>query len=507
MKTKIYSALIQGIKSRLIEVEVDISEGKKPMRIIGLTPGSTHPTRHRVAMALKSTEIQLEDRSIFVNIAPANIRKDSSHFDLAIAMATLQALGKTNATEKFLDETLFAGELSIHGDTKSINGSLVIASEAKLQGKKRLIVSLENAQEAGLIEGIEVIGIKSIESLIKYIDNHSTIKPTKTSIEKVKTETDTIDFDDVKGQEYAKRALQIAAAGRHNLLFSGPPGSGKTMLAKRIITIMPPMSFDEVIDTTKIYSITGKLNGQSLITQRPFRMPHHTTPRASIIGGGAYHPVPGEISLANNGILFLDELTEFDREVLESLREPLENGFVNISRVQTQTTYPSQFLLIAAYNPCPCGFFGDLNKKCTCSPSMVKHYQSKISGPLLDRIDIRIGVRAIEYQEAIAKKEKTTMSSENLRIGVQNALNIQEHRFGTKNKTNAMMNAQEVERFCILTLEAEEIIKKAFIKLNLSMRAYHKVLKLSRTIADICNSNLIDVQHITEALMYKFETT
>jgi len=335
--------------------------------------------------------------------------------------------------------------------------------------------------------------------LIHYLQKEVNIEPTQAAFSNKKNEH-ALDFADVKGQEYAKQALQIAAAGRHNIIFCGPPGSGKTMLAKRLPTIMPEMTFQESIETTKIYSICGKLQKASLVGERPFRSPHHTISQAGLIGGGSF-PKPGEASLAHNGILFLDELTEFKRTTLEALRQPIENKIVEIARVQQSINFPSSFLLVAAYNPCPCGFHGDKTKECTCSQLQIKNYQDKLSGPLLDRIDIKIGIQSVSYQDATDKTPAT--SSEDLYLGVQQALTMQEQRFGNNYTFNSMMNSQQVEQLCILTPDAKLLLEKAFDKLKLSMRSYHKILKLARTIADIQNSELIETNHIQKAIMYK----
>lgn len=508
MHTRINSVTLEGINAHLVNVEVDMDERstKAEFFIVGLPSTPIMESRKRITTALKNCGYFMPDKRITVNLSPADLKKDGTLFDLPIALGLLHTTSNLQVSNKFFEETIIVGELSLDGSVNSIKGSLSIASDAKALGIKRIILPKSNAAEASLIDNIEVIGIESLVQVIKYLQNKLEIQPTKKTLINTSLAHSDLDFDDVKGQGYAKRALQIAAAGKHNLIFSGPPGAGKTMLTKRILTIMPDMTMQEIIDTTKIYSVSGKLPNNTILQERPFRSPHHTTTRAALIGGGnslALHI--GELSLSHNGILFLDEITEFKKECLESLREPLENGYINISRGKNNASYPCDFILIAAYNPCPCGFFGDTNKKCTCSPSMIKSYQNKLSGPLLDRIDIRIGIRAVEYDEIKAKKEVTEMSSTNLKEGVVKAVAIQEQRFGCKGKYNSHMDVNEVQQYCKLTPEAEEIIQKAYIKLNLSARAYHKTLKLARTIADINNHKDIEVSHISEALMYKFE--
>ncbi len=503
MTAKVMSMGIFGMRSFMVEVEADISGGKYRFDMVGLPDTAVSEAKERVQSAIKNSGYGFSYNHIVVNLAPADVKKEGSVYDLPIFISLLIAGKQLNVDVR---EMAFIGELSLSGDVRSVNGVLPMVIEAKNNGIKKVFLPFENGEEAAIVEGIEIYPVKNAKQLVDFFKGNSVGEELKkaVAVPLAKEENDDIipDFSDVMGQHSAKRALEIAAAGGHNVLMSGPPGSGKSMLAKRLPSILPDMSFEESLETTKLYSIAGELKKRSgLVKQRPFRSPHHTVSPVALSGGGTI-PRPGELSLAHNGVLFLDELPEFSRTAMEVMRQPVEDGEVTISRVAGTLTYPCSIMLVAAMNPCPCGYLGHPVKECTCSPMAAARYRNRISGPLLDRIDIQIDVPAATYSEISGSNKEE--SSEEIKKRVEKARAVQRERFrGTGVTCNAKMNASQTRKYCVLDEGAQKLMKTHYEKLGLSGRTYDKILRVARTIADLEGYDIITRAHIFEALTFK----
>ncbi len=503
MLAKVASAAIVGLDAVSIEVEVDIaSQGLPSFTIVGLPDKAVEEARERVRAALKNSGADFPAKRITVNLAPADLPKEGPSYDLPIAVGILIASGQLKADIK---SALFMGELALDGRLRHTNGVLPITLLAREKHIAAIYVPSENAKEAACIAGVDIFPVDNLGILFEHL---SLQKPlTAYPYSPIDTENTVQNFDydmkDIKGQEKAKRALEIAAAGGHNILLKGPPGAGKTLLARTLPSILPKVTFPEVLEMTKIYSISGLLNGDGLMIKRPFRSPHHSTSHVGLIGGGSF-PKPGEVSLAHRGVLFLDELPEFPRPVLEALRQPLEDGTVSISRAQGRFSFPAKCMMIAAQNPCPCGYLGDNSHECTCAPSQIIRYQKKISGPLLDRIDLHLSVPAVKTEKLVTLSAIKTESSQEIRERVQKARDIQTKRFqGTTLSSNADMTSRDIRIFCPLDNPSLQTLRLAVDKLHLSARAYYRTIKLAQTIADLENAPAITTQHIAEALQYR----
>jgi len=501
MLARVYSSAIIGVDAYTVEVEVDIGKGLPVFDIVGLPDASVKEAKKRVRSAIKNSQFEFPAQRITVNLAPADIKKEGSSFDLPIAIGILVATGQLEAEE--FGDFIILGELALDGRIRKINGTLPIAIAGK-KARKSLVIPSENAKEAAIVEKLDVFAVDNLNKTCEFLSAKSTIQPYSYNIKEAWKEASEyeVDFSDVKGQYHVKRALEVAAAGGHNCIMVGPPGSGKTMLARRLSTILPSMVLDEAIETTKLHSIVGLVPSEkAMIATRPFRAPHHTVSDVALVGGGRI-PKPGEVSLAHNGVLFLDELPEFHRNVLEALRQPLEDGNVTISRALTSLTYPARFMLVAAMNPCPCGYFTHPSRECSCTPHQIQKYLSRISGPLLDRIDIHIEAPSLEYRDMA--DNTSSESSKDIRARVEKARRIQEERFkGRKIYCNARMGTKDVREFCRLEAAGMELLKSAIQQLGLSARAYDRILKVSRTIADLEGKSGIEEQHISEAIQYR----
>lgn len=503
MFIKVHTGAISGIEAVDVSVEVNVAGGGIGLYIVGLPDNTIKESEQRIQAAFENSGYRLLAKKIVINLAPADLRKEGSLYDLPIAIGILSATEQISTN--YIEDSMFIGELSLNGNLRSVKGVLPLVARARERGLKRVFLPKDNVAEGAVVDGIDIIGIGSLVELCEILCSRMDYTPAEHILSDESSVAESLyneDFSDVKGQAYVKRALEIAAAGGHNIIMIGSPGSGKTMLARRMPTIMPPMTLEEALETTKIHSVAGKIGThRGLIYERPFRAPHHLTSQVALIGGGQY-PQPGEVSLANNGVLFLDEMPEFGRSVLEVLRQPLEDRHITISRARYSVDYPANFTLIASMNPCPCGYYNHPTKECTCSAAAVHRYMAHISGPLMDRIDIHVEVVPVSIRDMSSDRREE--SSAEVRKRVIEAREIQQQRFAEVDiHCNAMMNSAMLRRFAPLSRDCSELLEKAMQRLNLSARAYDRIIKVARTIADLDKKSDIETSHISEAISYR----